>query len=206
MNESKYVILNKFFKVDKNSVTKNKLIRDIFEIDDNYSTNLAPRKQEKITVKTSMPSTTTTTKSKNNTSSSFHLSNDVNLEPVKQPSQPDLLFIPCINCSNMIYIEDVENHSNICLVVTEKVNSVENSKFSFHISDFKLKKLSEHIINIQSLDGIKNEKSKTDLTRDLHYFHLLGQTLKDTISIVKISSSSISLLKKYIINLDVSLI
>lgn len=79
-------------------------------------------------------------------------------------------FIPCINCNNIINIEDIgifkiylikslkiilliiyiDSHSNICHKVKEEVIQAETSQFTFHANEYKLNKLLEHISSIKN--------------------------------------------------------
>lgn len=111
----------------------------------------------------------------------------------------DLLYVPCINCSNLISVDSIESHSDICLTIKDDVKQVEESKFTYHLVDFKLKKLKDHLQSMQESHLKKNE-SETDLET----MQVLLFTIKDAISTAKIAVSSINLLKKLIISLDVS--
>jgi len=137
----------------------------------------------------------------------------------------NLLYVPCINCNNMILLEEVEIHSNNCIVIKEDVNKVETSKYAYHVVDYKLKKILEHLQVLQKDETITNSKKSTenlssnnnkgstrvcsakdsstgDLSKENHIFHILETTTKDTINVAKISNSSLSTLKKFLINLD----
>ena len=105
-----------------------------------------------------------------------------------------LNYIPCMNCNEMINIDKIDQHTNSCLIVKEEVNQAEESKYTYHLIDFKLKKLQSHIIQIYDNNKLSN---------DSHYLHILTQTMKDSIEVAKISALSLSSLKKYSINLDV---
>jgi len=133
----------------------------------------------------------------------------------------NLLFAPCMNCNNMILLEEVENHSNNCIVIKEEVNKIEASKYAYHVVDYKLKKILEHIQTLQIPDDKYNDKNlvgtqshqrlssipkdpklAAELSKETHIFHILETTVKDAISVAKISNSSLSTLKKFLINLD----
>lgn len=105
-----------------------------------------------------------------------------------------LNYIPCMNCNEMINIDKIDQHTNSCLIVKDEVNQAEESKYSYHLIDFKLKKLQSHIIQIYDNNKLSN---------DSHYLHILTQTIKDSIEVAKISALSLTSLKKYSINLDV---
>lgn len=153
-----------------------------------------------------------------NTSSSFHTHDGNNHKQKNSIYNDNLLFVPCLNCNDMIHLDDVENHSNYCIIIKEDCDKAEKSKYAYHAVDFKLRKIHEHILTLQTeddvnksitiekskLQSINDSKKKNDLSKEVHIFHILGITIKDTISIAKISNSSITTLKKFLINLDVS--
>lgn len=110
-------------------------------------------------------------------------------------------FVPCINCNNIISVSNIESHSDICVNIKEDVKQVEQSKFTYHLVDFKLKKLMEHLLNLQ-----ESAPTKSELMKEIHIIHILLQTVKETISTAKITIASINLLKKLLISIDVSVI
>jgi hypothetical protein len=153
-----------------------------------------------------------------NTSSSFHMHDGNNHKQKNSIYNDNLLFVPCLNCNDMIHLDDVENHSNFCIIIKEDCDKAEKSKYAYHAVDFKLRKIHEHILTLQSEEDLNksisfeknkiqnlNDKKKNELSKEVHIFHILGITIKDTISIAKISNSSITTLKKFLINLDVSI-
>jgi hypothetical protein len=157
----------------------------------------------------------------NSTSSSFHMHDGNNHKQKNSIYNDNLLFVPCLNCNDMVHLDDIENHSNYCIVIKEECDKAEKSKYAYHAVDFKLKKIHEHILSLQSEEDLNksismekskvqklnikdSNKKKNELSKEVHIFHLLEITIKDTINIAKISSSSITTLKKFLINLDVS--
>lgn len=71
-------------------------------------------------------------------------------------NQNNLNYIPCINCNNMVNIEEigkkniwnlilVDSHSNFCTQVKDEVILAETSHFSYHAIEYKIKKLLEHV-------------------------------------------------------------
>lgn len=112
----------------------------------------------------------------------------------------DSLYVPCINCSNLISVDNIESHSDNCLTIKEEVKQVEQSKFSYHLVDFKLKKLKDHFQSMQE----SNSTKLGSIGIDKEIIQALLLTAKDTISTAKIAISSINSLKKFIISIDVS--
>jgi len=107
-------------------------------------------------------------------------------------------FIPCINCNNLIHMDEIENHSNVCIRVKEEVIVAEGSNFTVHNIDFKLKKLQEHINYIKNADC-----NNAEFLKEIHYISLLLQYIVDTVNVSKIDHRSIAELKKISINIDV---
>ncbi len=123
------------------------------------------------------------------------LSNISNLN--NKVKNEDTLFIPCINCNNLININLIDAHTNTCFSVNEEVKKIEEANLSFQQVDFKLKKLLNHLLQIY--DG-------TSANNDSHYLHILIQSMKDTLDVNKITNTSLTLLKKLTLNLEVSII
>ena len=131
------------------------------------------------------------------------------------------MFVPCINCSNLIHIEEIENHSNYCTKVREEVFVAENSQYTYHTIDYKLKKLQEHIIIIKNSDKpnydsllsvshssnymISLGNNTIDLSKDMHYISSLLQYIITSITLSKIDHKTIIELKKILTNIDVSM-
>lgn len=112
----------------------------------------------------------------------------------------EIFYVPCINCNNIIRVDSIEAHSDVCLTIKDEVKQVEQSKFSYHLVDFKLKKLKDHFQSMKELKFSKNEKDS-----DTEILETLLTTTKDAICTAKIAVASINLLKKLIIGIDVSI-
>lgn len=132
---------------------------------------------------------------KNTSSSTFTNTAKSDLLDDKKANNYD--YIPCVNCNNMVHINDIEKHTDICNKVVEEVKKVEDSKFSYHVVDFKLKKLAEHVVSMQ-------KNTPYEINKEAHIIEIISNTIKETIQTAKISSSSLIALKKFIVNLDVS--
>jgi hypothetical protein len=109
------------------------------------------------------------------------------------------LFIPCTNCANWIPMEDIEDHSEVCVKVIEEVIQAESSPYTYKIIDFKLKKLHDHLMNLKN----SNKKLNDEILQDMHYIVTLIQYISDTRDIAKIGNKSLVDLKKILINIDV---
>ena len=94
----------------------------------------------------------------------------------------------------------IENHSINCTKVKDEVMKIESSQFCFHVVDYRLKKLSEHVLDIQTL------KKDNETLRDMHYFSTVYQYIEDAIDLKNINVSNLGLLKKIVLNVDVILI
>ena len=139
---------------------------------------------------------------------SINTKNSDGLKNTKKDKDSNLLFIPCLNCNNMIHMDEIESHSNKCNSVQEEIEKVESSKFTYHVVDFKMKKIQDHINSLISEDerptvNSLNNKNKNELNKETHIFHILGTTIKEVIEIAKISSSSMTQLKKHYLNINV---
>jgi hypothetical protein len=118
---------------------------------------------------------------------------------VIQLPKNDIMFVPCVNCGNLIHMDDVEDHSNVCVRVKEEIIVAEKSQYSYHTIDYKLKKLHEHLNQLKNSEKNVND----DLSKEMHYILLLSQYIMDAISIAKISNKMLAELKKILINIDV---
>ena len=76
----------------------------------------------------------------------------------------------------------------------------ESTLYSFHAVDYKLRKLSEHIITIQNLF-----KDNTQIFKDLHYFSSIYQYIEHALEIILIKDSNLNLLKKILSNIEVNI-
>jgi hypothetical protein len=77
---------------------------------------------------------------------------------------------------------------------------MESSQYSFHIIDYKLKKLSEHLVGIQAL------KEQLDISKEIHYFSSLFKYIEDSMEIKSFKESNIGCLKKILTNIEVSIL
>lgn len=134
--------------------------------------------------------------------------NGVNQSPdpknssMKSKSSNDcVLFIPCMNCGNMIHLEEIEQHSNHCVEVKKDIVVAETSKYTYNTIDYKLRKLHDHVNNIRNLNN--QMKLKSEFSREMHHFHTLSQLLADSISLAQINNSTLTELKKLLLSLDV---
>lgn len=127
---------------------------------------------------------------------------------VSSSNNNHFLFIPCINCNNLVHIENIEVHSNTCTRVKEEVIVAESSQFTYHMIDYKLKKLQEHLneannsVEGQYSTNNSNYLSSLDYSKDMHYILSLQQYITDAISMSKIGHKTIIELKKILTNID----
>jgi hypothetical protein len=140
------------------------------------------------------------------------------------PLVNNYLFIPCINCNDLVNVDEIgnyyqriklnfeqpfnfvnifiyllESHSNHCTTVKEEVIIAEKSVHTYHTVDFKLKKLHEHITKMK-----ENEKENPEFVKEAHNISLLLQYISDVINISKIDHKNITSLKRHLKNVDVS--
>jgi len=87
---------------------------------------------------------------------------------VKKKANDNQLSVPCLNCGNLVDMNDIENHSMSCLIVKEEVMNENRDLISYNI---KLKKLDEFIC-----------KSKKTDNRDSHYFVSLSEYINNAAS------------------------
>lgn len=118
----------------------------------------------------------------------------------------NFMFIPCINCNNLINIEELEKHSEDCTNVKDDVILAESSSKPNKNYDFKLNKLLEHIKNLKSHESIQEltPAAYAEFQKDLGSITLLNQYILDTINCTVIDHKSISEMKKILTNIDVS--
>jgi len=91
----------------------------------------------------------------------------------KKKSEKDNLTVPCLNCGNLIDIEEIENHSNDCLIVSKEVYTSMNESSELHTFNTKLLKLDECISKYKNKDN-----------RDSHYYVSLSNYLISSASII----------------------
>jgi hypothetical protein len=81
--------------------------------------------------------------------------------------------------------------------VKEEVIKIESSQYSFHVVDYRLKKLQDHLINLKSVNpGVYTIK-------DSHYFSSIYKYIEDALECQRINHSTITALKKIITNVEV---
>lgn len=133
-------------------------------------------------------------------------------------------FLPCMMCGEIVNINFVEEHSDKCngnydeyqrydtkySINNDSEKKVSSSNFkSIKNINNKLIKIYDHV---QTLGNFKDENTKNNSnsissqTKDSHLLFLLSQSIKDTAFNDDYNYSSISSLKKILINIDVSLI
>jgi len=105
-------------------------------------------------------------------------------------------FIPCINCNNLIHLDEIERHSNLCTKVKEDVIKAESSNYSFHVIDYKLKKLKENLSRIQNSNDSEYEK-------DRHLYEIINKYIGDVLALSTIHLNTLNLIKKIVSNLNV---
>lgn len=81
----------------------------------------------------------------------------------------------------------------------DEVLKIESSMYSFHLVDYRLKKIEDHIISL------KNVSNDHNLLKDSHYFSSIYKYIGDAIDCQKINNNTIILLKKIVINIEVLL-
>lgn len=74
---------------------------------------------------------------------------------------------------------------------------IESSQYSFHVVDYRLKKLEDHIINL------KNVNPGLEIIKDSHYFSSIYKYIEDAIECQNINHCTITTLKKIITNIQV---
>ncbi len=84
----------------------------------------------------------------------------------KSQSKTNQLSVPCINCGNLIDIDEIEDHSNSCLKVKEEVLEVSRRNSNIKDINNKLSKLDECL-----------SKNKINENKDAHYYVSLSEYL-----------------------------
>jgi len=90
------------------------------------------------------------------------------------------------------------SHSKICVNVSEEVIKIESSQYSFHVVDYRLKKLEDHLVNLKNLNPC------LEMVKDSHYFSSIFKYIEDAKECQKINHSTITTLKKIITNIEVN--
>jgi len=93
-------------------------------------------------------------------------------------------------------MDEIERHSNSCIKVKEEVIKAESSNYSFHVIDYKLKKLKENISKIQSTNDSECEK-------DRHLYEIINKYIDDVICLTAIHLNTLNMIKKVISNLNI---
>ena len=113
----------------------------------------------------------------------------------------ELMSVPCMNCGNLIAISDIENHSLICLKVSDEIMKNESSKYELYSIDYKLRKLKEHLLSIVNKNNNINSKNNNEIEiKDL--LSNLLEYIKEVILLQKIDIPTIKKLKTIIKNLE----
>ena len=113
----------------------------------------------------------------------------------------ELMSVPCMNCGNLININDIENHSLICLKVSDEIMKNESSKYELYSIDYKLKKLKEHLLSILNKSNNINSKNDNDI-EIIDLSSILLEYIKEIIVLQKIDIPTIKKLKQLIKNLE----
>ncbi len=113
----------------------------------------------------------------------------------------ELMSVPCMNCGNLININDIENHSLICLKVSDEIMKNESSKYELYSIDYKLKKLKEHLLSILNKSNNINSKNDNDI-EIMDLSSILLEYIKEIIVLQKIDIPTIKKLKQLIKNLE----
>lgn len=173
--------------------------------------------EEKVSEKSSIYSDQISKDSKNVQKETMSISNNN-----KNDENILINFIPCMMCGDIININDVEEHSDKCngnydeyqrydtkySTVLSVNNDLEKKVSSSNIKSIKnlnnkLMKIYDHIQTLGNFNDEKNNTINKD-SKDSHLLFLLSQSIKDTAMNDNHNYSSISSLKKILINIDVS--
>ena len=123
-----------------------------------------------------------------------------NTKNIPTPVIPDesvFMHIPCMNCGNLISLNDIEKHSLTCTKVSEEVMKSESSKYELYSINYKLKKLSEH------LSSILNETKDNNYDYEMQYLStILLEYVKKVLILQKIDIPTIKEFKKVVKNLE----
>ena len=78
----------------------------------------------------------------------------------KKTKNDNFMFVPCINCNNLIHIDEIgilkinpDDHSDKCVRVKEDVIVAEKGEMTYENIKHKLNKMEEHLINIENHDN-----------------------------------------------------
>ena len=127
----------------------------------------------------------------------LNLNNSKNIPIPAKPDESIFMHIPCMNCGNLISLNDIENHSLTCTKVSEEVMKSESSKYELYSIDYKLKKLNEH------LSSILNETKENNNDYEIQYLStILLEYVKKVLILQKIDIPTIKEFKKVVKNLE----
>ena len=125
------------------------------------------------------------------------LNNTKNIPTPVIPDESVFMHIPCMNCGNLISLNDIEKHSLTCTKVSEEVMKSESSKYELYSINYKLKKLSEH------LSSILNETKDNNYDYEMQYLStILLEYVKKVLILQKIDIPTIKEFKKVVKNLE----
>ena len=125
------------------------------------------------------------------------LNNTKNIPTPVIPDESVFMHIPCMNCGNLISLNDIEKHSLTCTKVSEEVMKSESSKYELYSIDYKLKKLNEH------LSSILNETKDNNYDYEMQYLStILLEYVKKVLILQKIDIPTIKEFKKVVKNLE----
>jgi hypothetical protein len=54
--------------------------------------------------------------------------------------------VPCLNCEDLIALDEIDKHSRICCTVSKRVMAIGKSPSLFDEIDFKITKLKESLV------------------------------------------------------------
>lgn len=89
----------------------------------------------------------------------------------------DGLHIPCTNCNNYVHIDDIDAHSDKCLVVKKEVYEAESISNENKAINYKLWKLEENLIKLKNQKSVDQEKD-----RENYYIVSILQYISDALS------------------------
>ena len=118
----------------------------------------------------------------------------------------EFLRLFCVNCNNLIQVDEVELHSNFCIHVKKENQGLElnnNIEQTFETINRKLSKLYEHIVFLKETSELfKDNDWQIILRKEMHYYIFILEYISDARNINTITSEASISLKKLIINID----
>jgi len=107
--------------------------------------------------------------------------------------------IPCLNCSNLIKLEDIDTHSENCLeILKTEINEEIEDKMLLKLNN-KLSRLVKFIKDT----GDKCDKNKNVNKQHSHYFFSLIENRDKVLDLNEKSSQALISIKKLLLNVDV---